>query len=129
VNPAPPVLLIDGDCAFCQASVRWLDGHGLLGVPAVPWQSVDPAGYGVPRARLATEVVLVRPAGDLLGGARALAHAARAGSSPAARLAGLVDLPPVRPLARTVYRWVARNRSRLPAGTAACAVPRVPPAG
>jgi predicted DCC family thiol-disulfide oxidoreductase YuxK len=122
-RPALPVLLIDGDCAFCQASVRWLDGHGLLGVPAVPWQFVDLGPLGVPRSRLATEAVLVRADGSTLGGARALAHAARAGSSPAARLAGLADLPPVRPLARLAYRWVSRNRSRLPAGTAACAVP------
>lgn len=121
-----PVLLFDGDCAFCQASIRRLDRHGLLGVPAVPWQSVDPAALGVSTARLATEVVLVRVDGSRLGGARALAAAARAGTSPAARLAGLVDAPPVRPLAALVYRWVARHRSRLPAGTAACAVPAGP---
>lgn len=68
--------------------------------------------------------MLVRADGSAVGGARALAQAARAGSSPAARLAGMADAPPVRPLAGLVYRWVARNRSRMPAGTAACAVPR-----
>lgn len=123
-----PVLLMDGDCAFCQASVAWLDKRGLLGVPAVPWQGVDVAALGVGTDRLAKEVVLVRPDGSTLGGARALAAAARAGTSPAAPLARLVDARPVRPLAALVYRLVARNRSRMPAGTAACAVPRRPAA-
>ena len=123
-----PVLLMDGDCAFCAAAVGWMGRHGLLGVPAAPWQTVDVAALGVSERRLSREVVLVRPDGRTLGGARAMAAVARAGTSPVARLAGLADLPPVRPVAALVYRWVARNRSRLPAGTAACALPRRPAA-
>lgn len=124
-----PVLLIDGDCAFCAAAVDWLRRHGLLGVPAVPWQAADLAALGVDPARLADEAVLVLPDGSTRGGARALAYAARRGPSRLAPAAALVDAAPVRPLARSVYRRVARNRSRLPGGTAACAVPGGPPDG
>jgi predicted DCC family thiol-disulfide oxidoreductase YuxK len=35
----------------------------------------------------------------------------------------VIELPGIRSLAGVIYRWVARNRSRLPGGTPACAVP------
>jgi hypothetical protein len=38
-------------------------------------------------------------------------------------LAAVVRLPGIRAGARVVYRWVSRNRHRLPGGTPACAVP------
>ena len=39
-------------------------------------------------------------------------------------LGGLLRLPPVRALAWPAYRWVARNRHRMPGGTAACSLPQ-----
>lgn len=118
-----PRLLFDGDCGFCTKSVAWLDRRGLLGYPAVPWQSVPADELPVPEERLTTEVVLDRPVG-VLGGADALAATVRASES-RLRIAGtLVALPGVRALARAVYRVIARNRYRMPGAAAACAVTR-----
>ncbi len=33
-----------------------------------------------------------------------------------------LSLPVVSPIAGVVYRWVARNRQKMPGGTAACAI-------
>jgi predicted DCC family thiol-disulfide oxidoreductase YuxK len=33
-----------------------------------------------------------------------------------------MSLPVVSPIAGVVYRWVARNRQKMPGGTAACAI-------
>lgn len=121
---AAPRLLFDGDCGFCTKSVAWLDQRGLLGHPAVPWQSVPAAQRPVPDGRLTTEVVLERPDGTVLGGADALAATVRAADS-RLRIAGvLAALPGVRTLARAVYRVVARNRYRMPGAAAACSVNR-----
>lgn len=50
--------------------------------------------------------------------ARTLIHGRRGW----AVLGWLMLLPGVRQIAGVVYRWVARNRHRLPGGTAACAI-------
>ena len=36
----------------------------------------------------------------------------------------VLRVPPVRAVAWPTYRWVARNRHRLPGGTAACSLPQ-----
>lgn len=115
------VLLYDGDCGFCSASIDWLSRWEMLGVPARTWQSWDADRLPVPVERLATEVVLVEgPA--VLGGPDALAAAVRASGSWRRVLGGFVMLPAVRAVARPVYRAVARNRHRLPGGTGACRI-------
>ena len=61
-------------------------------------------------------------------GRRALLTSGAAGRvlwRPAGRVLGL---RPVTALAWPVYRWVARNRHRMPGGTAACALPPDHPA-
>lgn len=115
------VLLYDGDCGFCSASIDWLGRRGMLGVPARTWQSLDPDRLPVPVERLATEVVLVG-APAVLGGSDALAAAVRASGSWCRVLGGIVGLPGVRAAARPVYRAVARNRYRLPGGTGECRI-------
>jgi predicted DCC family thiol-disulfide oxidoreductase YuxK len=39
-------------------------------------------------------------------------------------MAFCLRLPVISLLARQIYRWMAVNRHRMPAGTAACALPR-----
>ncbi|TBL38587.1 DUF393 domain-containing protein, partial [Verrucosispora sp. SN26_14.1] len=48
-----------------------------------------------------------------------------AGSGRLWRIAGAgLRFPPVRAVAWPAYRWVARNRHRMPGGTAACSLPQ-----
>jgi predicted DCC family thiol-disulfide oxidoreductase YuxK len=90
----------------------------------VPWQFL-PAGSTAPHLdRLDREVLLLRDGEVLAGGVDALDS--YVGTSPARAyrvLASVMRLPGIRACAGAVYRWVARNRRRLPGGTPVCAVP------
>ena len=124
-----PALVFDGDCGFCTRSAsvarRVLPAYCAV----VPWQRVDLAAVGTTAARARQEVLWVPRAGEVLGGARAVAAALRAAGSGWALLGRLLQLPLVRALADRVYRVVAANRMRLPGGTAACALPSRPDDG
>lgn len=122
---APPVLAYDGDCGFCQSSVDRIRSLAAPALEAVPWQFLPAGTTGEHLERLDREVLLLRGGTVLAGGADAVARWLGSSPSGAARLTGAVlRLPGVRLCARLVYRWVARNRHRLPGGTPACAAPR-----
>jgi predicted DCC family thiol-disulfide oxidoreductase YuxK len=127
-----PLLLWDGDCAFCARCAAWAQLRLGRGVEIVPWQSVDldrlaPPSVGLTPAVCTTAVQwLDRDAGGAVrrrSGARAvgalLVHRGGAWAVPGA----LALVPPTSWLAEELYRVVARNRHRLPGGTAACAIP------
>ncbi|MER6411766.1 thiol-disulfide oxidoreductase DCC family protein [Streptomyces humidus] len=121
---APPVLAYDGDCGFCQSSVDRVRSVAAPTLEAVPWQFLPEESTAPHRARLDREVLLLRGATVLAGGPDALAR--WLGSSPSAgyrAVSAVLRLPGVRGCARIVYRWVSRNRHRLPGGTPACAAP------
>ncbi|MGC3994057.1 MAG: DUF393 domain-containing protein [Propionicimonas sp.] len=122
-----PLLLFDGDCAFCTTSVaqlaRHLDRGGRRSVRLSPWQYVDLAGLGITTAQVQREVVWVRPDGSRAGGATAVAAWLVHSGGPYVVAGRILELPLVRVLAAGVYRLVAANRHRLPGGTPACAMP------
>ena len=126
-----PWLVFDGDCGFCTSSAGWvarrLHHPGRPDALLVPWQRTDLVGLGTTAARAQREVLWVTPDGPVLGGAEAFAGWLRSGGRPYAALGVLLGLPGVRLLAAAGYRLVAANRSRLPGGTPACALP--PPDG
>ncbi|MFP7834813.1 thiol-disulfide oxidoreductase DCC family protein [Marisediminicola sp. LYQ134] len=108
-----PTLLYDGDCAFCTATARRLHARGGFDIRA--WQSVDDlARWGLTHEEVSNAAHWIDDDGVVHGGPDAIAHAmvARGG---AARVAGrLIVKQPVRFFAQIVYRWVAKNRHRLP---------------
>lgn len=118
-----PVLIYDGDCAFCTSSARF--GERVLGTDgwtATPFQfaDLDPALRG----RAEREVLWLTPAGRVYGGADAVAKVLlRTRRLPWNALGGLMLLPGVRTAMAGLYRLVAANRHRLPGGTPACALP------
>jgi predicted DCC family thiol-disulfide oxidoreductase YuxK len=130
--PPNPVLLYDGDCAFCSSSVRFAERHlEPSRWEAVPFQFADLAALSaftgglVTEERAAREVLWITPHGAVHGGAQAAARLLLRTRRPLwSALGALLTLAPVRPLAAGVYRWVAANRYRLPGGTPACAVRR-----
>lgn len=137
-SPAPrvpdravPRLVFDGDCAFCTTSATWVaerlarrDGTDPV---LVPWQFTDLAAIGTTSERTQREVLWVDLDGQIFGGAAAFAAWLRYRGGPAALLGRAMTLPMVRTLTAAAYRLVARNRSRLPGGSPACALP--PPSG
>ncbi|MFD3515946.1 thiol-disulfide oxidoreductase DCC family protein [Streptomyces sp. NPDC058657] len=121
------VLAFDGDCGFCQAAVQQIRDRARPRIPAKTWQSLPEHLTQPHLQRLDREVLLFVDGSPRWGGVDALAHFLR--SSPRRRyraLAFFLRLPGISLIARQTYRWVAANRHRMPAGTAACAIPRPP---
>ncbi|HEU4423111.1 MAG TPA: DCC1-like thiol-disulfide oxidoreductase family protein [Pilimelia sp.] len=120
-----PTFLYDGDCAFCTACARFVERRVPTPARVVPWQFADLDALGLTAAECEAAVQWVDP--DRPGAAAgpdAIA-ALLLSSGMLWRLAGRVlRLAPVRAVAWPAYRWVARNRHRMPGGTAACALPQ-----
>jgi len=116
-------LLYDGDCAFCTRMARL----GTRLVPSValrPLQSVDLEDVGVDEPRAQTEIPFVTADGAVSYGSDGIANALIANGRRTAWIGRLLLTRPVRPIARRVYRFVARHRHRLPGGSAACELPQ-----
>jgi predicted DCC family thiol-disulfide oxidoreductase YuxK len=130
VDQPNPVLLYDGDCAFCTSSVRFAERRlEPSRWEAVPFQFADLealsafTGGQVTEERAVREVLWITPGGRVHGGAQAAARLLLRTRRPLwSALGAVLTLAPVRPLAAGAYRWVAANRYRLPGGTPACAV-------
>ncbi|TDC25734.1 DUF393 domain-containing protein [Micromonospora sp. 15K316] len=113
----------DGDCAFCTRCAEFIERHIPTSARVLPWQFADLAPLGLTEAECEQAVQWVGVDGVRAAGPDAIARLLGA-SGPLWRFAGaLLRLPPVRAAAWPAYRWVARNRHRMPGGTAACAVP------
>ncbi len=119
-----PLLIFDGDCAFCTTAVNRLKALLPVFPETSPWQWLDLDAYGLTRADV-TQYAWVVTSGHQYAGHLAGSALLRMQPSFALRFLGhLIATPPVSWVAALVYRWVAANRHRLPGGTPACAMPR-----
>jgi predicted DCC family thiol-disulfide oxidoreductase YuxK len=126
-----PVLLYDGDCAFCSSSVRYAERwFETSRWETVPFQFADLGalaeftGGQVTGLRAEHEVLWITPDRRVYGGAQAVARLLLRTRRPLwSALGGLMTLPPFAQAAAVGYRLVAANRQRLPGGTPACALP------
>ena len=100
-----PMFEFDGDCGFCRKWAAWTERRIPGQATFVPYQSIDIAALGH----------WIDEQGRIFRGNRSFAKALQRSRSPwrAVGIAG--DLPGVRVLAGLFYRWVVRNRHRLPA--------------
>jgi predicted DCC family thiol-disulfide oxidoreductase YuxK len=119
------ILVFDGDCAFCTASAsftsRWIQPRAQI----VPWQQLDLASLGLTAAACADAIQWVS-GGEVLAGPAAAGAALRSGRWFWRPLGWLLRPRFMHRLMWPVYRLIARNRHRLPGGTAACALPSAP---
>ena len=118
---ARPVLVYDGDCAFCTSSARLLERIGPA-AEIVAWQQTDLDALGLTEEAASAAVQWVEIDGTVRSGHEAIAAALRIAGGIWA-LAGRALLSPgIAPIAAGAYRLIADNRHRLPGGTPACAL-------
>ena len=109
-------LIYDADCAMCRKSALWLmrRAYSSGGLEILPCRSpVRQERFPqVKEGECLSAMQLVLPDGRRLSGADAVPELLRRIHG-WGWLAGVFALPPVRPVARGVYGWVARNRMRI----------------
>jgi predicted DCC family thiol-disulfide oxidoreductase YuxK len=115
------LMLNDADCGFCMRTAALVPRLGV-DVEASTIQAVDLASLGVDPQRAVVEMPYVHPDGRVDYGHRAFAAILATGPLPWRLVSRLITSPVGSPIADRVYHWVAANRSRLPGGTAACAI-------
>jgi predicted DCC family thiol-disulfide oxidoreductase YuxK len=119
-----PTFVYDGDCAFCSSCARFVLRHVSTRARVVPWQFTDLGPLGLTRAQAEEAVQWVEPGRPTRSGPDAIGALLRDAGGWWRPLGALLGLPPALALARPVYRWIARNRHRMPGGTAACSLPQ-----
>ena len=108
-------VVYDGECGICRRSVELLrewDTEGRLRFLPFQGPGVMERYPQIEEREFRRAVQLVAPDGRHWSGADATERALRQ-TPRGRRIAWLFDLPLARPVARRVYRWVARNRDKL----------------
>jgi predicted DCC family thiol-disulfide oxidoreductase YuxK len=118
---ARPLLVYDGDCAFCTSSAHLLEKIGPQ-MEIVAWQQVELSALGLTEEEAAAAVQWVTFDGTVRSGHAAVAAALSDAGGIWALAGGAILLPGISPIAAGAYRLIAANRHRLPGGTPACAV-------
>lgn len=114
-----PVLVYDGDCAFCTSCARLLERIGPE-AEIVAWQLTDLGALGLTEEQAAAAVQWVSADGTVRPGHEAIAATLRSAGGIWKIIGSAILLPGVSWPAARVYRLVAANRHRLPGGTPAC---------
>ncbi len=119
-------LVYDGDCGICtrlsERVTRWVrPRHDSFGVAA--YQHLDLAPLGLTIEECDAALQWVAPDGTISSAQDAVARLLLSGRVWLRPVGAVILVPGVNALAGAVYRWVARNRNRLPGGTPACALP------
>jgi predicted DCC family thiol-disulfide oxidoreductase YuxK len=123
-TPDLPVLVFDGDCAFCTTWVNRLEAWLPRPVRSVPWQWSDLEALGLTPEDVRDFAWYLTPKHSYAG-AMAFAAMLRAQPRIGLRFAGtLLATAPFSVIAALGYNAIAKYRHRLPGGTPACAVPR-----
>ncbi len=127
-RPSTPVtralLVFDGDCAFCTTWVNRLEAALPVFPRATPWQWIELDQYALSRDDVDQYAWVIAP-GHQYAGHLALSALLRMQPVAGLRFLGhLLATPPFSLAAALGYRFIAANRSRLPGGTPACALPR-----
>lgn len=115
-----PVLVYDGDCAFCTRCARILERIGP-DAEIVAWQSTDLAELGITEQQATDAVQWVQIDGAVRSGHEAIAATLNTAGRIWKIIGRMILLPGISWMAAKVYRLVADNRYRLPGSTPACA--------
>jgi predicted DCC family thiol-disulfide oxidoreductase YuxK len=115
-----PVLLYDGDCAFCTSCVRVLERIGP-DAEILAWQNTDLAKLGITEGQATDAVQWIQIDGTVRSGHEAIAATLNTAGRIWKITGRMILLPGISWMAAKIYRLVADNRYRLPGSTPACA--------
>ena len=118
-----PLVVYDADCGFCTTSTMWLSKHGTFDIKAGQFIK-DLESMGLNMAMIQEAAHWVVGGERVASGSDAIGKALIARGGPSRILGNIVLSPMVRPAARFVYKRIAKNRHRMPGGTAACKIPQ-----
>ena len=116
--------VFDGDCAFCSTCARFIERRIPTSATVRPWQRADLATLGLTPAACEEAVQWVAPDGTVSSGVAAIGRLLVDAGSFWRPLGWPLLVPPLSWVGPPVYRLIARNRDRMPGGTAACALPQ-----
>jgi predicted DCC family thiol-disulfide oxidoreductase YuxK len=116
--------VFDGDCAFCSTCARFIERRVPTSATVLPWQRADLARLGLTADQCEEAVQWVAPDGAVSSGVPAIGRLLVDAGSFWRPLGWLLLVPPLSWVGPPVYRLIARNRDRMPGGTAACALPQ-----
>ena len=122
-NEGMKTFVYDGDCAFCSTCARFVERRIPTSAAVVAWQRTDLGTLGLTSEECEQAVQWVSAEHRASGPdavARLLLDAGSFWKIPG----WVLRLAPVRWVAWPTYRLIARNRHRLPGGTATCALPQ-----
>ncbi len=117
-----PVLIYDGDCAFCTKCVAVVE-RMHVDADLLAWQFADLPALGLSVAAVSDAVQWIGTDGSVHAGHDAVAGLLIYKGGLWVIAGRFLRLPGISWLAARAYRLVANNRHRLPGGTAACALP------
>jgi len=115
-----PILVYDGDCAFCSRCARILERIGP-DAEIVAGQFTDLAELGITEEQATDAVQWVQIDGTVRSGHEAIAATLNTAGRIWNIIGRMVLLPGISWMAAKIYRLVADNRYRLPGSTPACA--------
>ena len=110
------IIIFDGECRFCQATLKWLQKS--LQVEAQSFQKSNLAPYSLTRAECEKEVIAINSS-VIYRGAKAVALLLKLRGNPI--LAKIFDSK----IGDSGYRWVAAHRNSLPIKTLTLILERI----
>lgn len=123
VQRTKPVLVYDGDCGICTKCVGFVERHLTNNLDIVAFQHADLDSLGLTPKECEEAVQWVEPDGRVSAAHIAVGDLLAASGWQWRPLAFLARTPPFSWVASVVYKWIAKNRDKLPGGTPACAMP------
>lgn len=111
-----PVLIWDGDCAFCSRCVKFVERRIKPRAIIISYQKASLDELGLTDEQCSSALQWVDIDGRVVAGSRAVAALLRSSNGVWQILGALIDMPIIRLIAAGGYQLVARNRKHLPGG-------------
>lgn len=112
-------LTYDNDCGFCTKAANWLVQRSDS-TEAIAFQEFDYIAVGLTYEQISTAAYFIRADGRIFRGTVAMGHALLHARYPWRLLGWPLVLPLTSWIGRMCYPILAKNRHRLPGGTASC---------